>query len=76
MNFGHQLKKNRGVLEKQGLLSTHHRFDAEYSNIRRRMFDSGCQTRIRVSGYSSNPNPGSGSRIFDLPFTDPTVIIQ
>src|SRR5438046_2938757 len=28
-----------------------------------------CQTRIRVSGYSSNPNPGSGNRIFDLPFT-------
>ena len=46
LEWNHQLKKNRGVLEKQGLLSTHHRFDAEYSNIRRRMFDSGL----------SNPN--------------------
>src|SRR5277367_1735180 len=28
-----------------------------------------CQTQIRISRYSSNPNPGFGSRIFDLAFT-------
>src|SRR5271155_2846448 len=33
---------------------------AEYSNIRCRMF----------SANSSNPNPGSRGRIFDLPFTE------
>src|SRR5277367_2650564 len=29
-----------------------------------------CQTQIRISRYSSNPNPGFGSRIFDLAFTE------
>src|SRR5271170_5749098 len=31
---------------------------------------SPCRTRVGGSGYSSNPNRGSGGRIFDLPFTD------
>ena len=28
-----------------------------------------CRTRIRISGYSPNPNPCSGVRIFEIPFT-------
>ena len=57
------------MLEKQGLLSTHHRFDAEYSNIRRRCSTPVCQTRVRVSKDLSNPNQGSGRRLFEIPFT-------
>jgi hypothetical protein len=30
-----------------------------------------CRTRIRISGYLSNPNPGAGGRIFEIPFTGP-----
>jgi len=34
------------------------------------MFEITRRTRIWISTYSSNPNPGSMGRIFDLPFTD------
>ena len=43
-------------------------FDKLVTNIRHQTLV--CQTQTRISGYSSNSNPGFGSRIFDLPFTD------
>ena len=42
-------------------------FDKLVTNIRRQT--PVCQTQTRISGYSSNSNPGFGGRIFDLPFT-------
>src|SRR5271170_8246679 len=41
-------------------------FDVECSRYTRR-------TRIWISENSSNPNPGSRGRIFDLPFTESVV---
>ena len=48
--------------ERNALVNDDHVIDVEYSVPTRR-------TRIAVSGYSSNPNRGSGRRIFDFDIT-------
>ena len=47
-------------------------FDKLVTNIRRQT--PVCQTQTRISGYSSNSNPGFGGRIFDLPFTGANIL--